>query len=105
MGLMGNPGQAGYAAAKAGLIGFTKAVAKEYAARGITVNVVAPGFIESDMTRALPEAARESYLNTIPAGRFGQPREVAKLVAFLASEDAAYINGQTVVIDGGLYTH
>ncbi|WP_457630799.1 3-oxoacyl-[acyl-carrier-protein] reductase [Oceanithermus sp.] len=104
-GLMGNAGQANYAAAKAGLVGFTKSVAKEYAARGITVNAVAPGFIESDMTAALPDKVRQEYLKAIPAGRFGRPEEVAKLVAFLASDEAAYINGQTIVIDGGLYPH
>ncbi len=104
-GLLGTPGQANYAAAKAGLIGFTKSVAKEYAARGITVNAVAPGFIETDMTKNLPEALRESYLAQIPAARFGKPEEVAKLVAFLASDDAAYINGQTICIDGGLTPH
>jgi 3-oxoacyl-[acyl-carrier protein] reductase len=104
-GLMGNAGQANYAAAKAGLVGFTKSVAKEYAARGVTVNAVAPGFIESDMTAALPEKVRNEYLAAIPAGRFGKPEEVAKLVSFLASEEAAYINGQTIVIDGGLYPH
>ncbi|WP_457637926.1 3-oxoacyl-[acyl-carrier-protein] reductase [Oceanithermus sp.] len=104
-GLMGNAGQANYAAAKAGLVGFTKSVAKEYAGRNITVNAVAPGFIESDMTNELPEKVRAEYLAAIPAGRFGKPEEVAKLVAFLVSDDAAYINGQTIVIDGGLYPH
>jgi len=104
-GLLGPAGQANYAAAKAGLIGLTKTAAKEYAARGITVNAVAPGFIETDMTAALPEAVQEAYLKEIPAGRFGKPEEVAKLVAFLASDDAAYINGQTICIDGGLTPH
>ncbi len=101
-GILGTPGQANYAAAKAGLIGFTRSVAKEYAKRGITVNAVAPGFIETDMTAALPEAVQKEYLAQIPAGRFGRPEEVAKLVAFLAGEDAGYINGQTICVDGGL---
>ncbi|HGY10211.1 3-oxoacyl-[acyl-carrier-protein] reductase [Oceanithermus sp.] len=105
VGLMGNPGQANYVAAKAGLIGFTKTIAKEYGGRGITVNAVAPGFIESDMTAALPEKVQQEYLSAIPAGRFGKPEEVAELVAFLASDAAAYINGQTIAIDGGLYPH
>ncbi|WP_287372842.1 3-oxoacyl-[acyl-carrier-protein] reductase [Oceanithermus sp.] len=105
VGLMGNPGQANYVAAKAGLIGFTKTIAKEYGGRGITANAVAPGFIESDMTAALPEKVQQEYLNAIPAGRFGKPEEVAELVAFLASDAAAYINGQTIAIDGGLYPH
>ena len=105
VGLMGNPGQANYVAAKAGLIGFTKTVAKEYGGRGITVNAVAPGFIESDMTAALPEKVQQEYLSAIPASRFGRPEEVAELVAFLASDAAAYINGQTIAIDGGLYPH
>ena len=104
-GILGPPGQANYAAAKAGLIGFTRSVAKEYAKRGVTVNAVAPGFIETDMTAALPEAVQKEYLAQIPAGRFGKPEEVAKLVAFLASDDAAYITGQTICIDGGLTPH
>ncbi|AWR87632.1 3-oxoacyl-[acyl-carrier-protein] reductase [Meiothermus taiwanensis] len=105
VGLLGNPGQANYVAAKAGLIGFTRSVAKEYAARGITVNAVAPGFIESDMTAKLPEQVVAEYLKQIPAGRFGKPEEVAKAVAFLASDDAAYITGQTLCVDGGMTPH
>jgi 3-oxoacyl-[acyl-carrier protein] reductase len=105
VGLMGNPGQANYISAKAGLIGLTKAVAKEYAGKGITCNAIAPGFIESDMTDKLPEAVRAKYLEGIPAGRFGSPQDVAALVAFLASESAGYINGQTIAVDGGLYSH
>ncbi|MBB6100095.1 3-oxoacyl-[acyl-carrier protein] reductase [Deinobacterium chartae] len=105
VGLTGNPGQANYVASKAGLIGLTKALAKEYAARGITVNAVAPGFIESDMTGELSEAVRDAYLKSIPAGRFGRPEEVAALVAFLASDAAAYLNGQTIGVDGGLNAH
>lgn len=105
VGLMGNPGQANYVAAKAGLIGLTKALAKEYGARGITSNAVAPGFIVSDMTARLPENLRAEYLKGIPAGRFGSPEDVASVVAFLASEGAAYVNGQTIPVDGGLYLH
>jgi 3-oxoacyl-[acyl-carrier protein] reductase len=105
VGLMGNPGQANYIAAKAGLIGLTKAIAKEYAGKGITCNAVAPGFIESDMTDKLPENLRVKYLEGIPAGRFGKPEDVAALVAFLASDAAGYINGQTVAVDGGLFAH
>ncbi len=105
VGILGNPGQANYVAAKAGLIGFTKSVAKEYATRGITVNAVAPGFIESDMTAKLPEQVVAEYLKQIPAGRLGKPEEVAKAVAFLASDDAAYITGQTLCVDGGMTPH
>ncbi len=105
VGILGNSGQANYVAAKAGLIGFTRSVAKEYATRGITVNAVAPGFIESDMTASLPENVVAEYLKQIPAGRLGRPEEVAKAVAFLASDDAAYINGQTLCVDGGMTPH
>ncbi|ADV68840.1 3-oxoacyl-[acyl-carrier-protein] reductase [Deinococcus maricopensis] len=105
VGLMGNPGQANYVASKAGLIGLTKALAKEYGARGLTVNAVAPGFIESDMTAQLPENVQKAYLDSIPAGRFGQPEDVAALVAFLAADAAGYINGQVIGVDGGLYPH
>ncbi|MFB9995538.1 3-oxoacyl-[acyl-carrier-protein] reductase [Deinococcus oregonensis] len=105
VGLMGNPGQANYVASKAGLIGLTKALAKEYGGRGITVNAVAPGFIESDMTAALPEDTRKAYLGGIPLARFGQPEEVAAVVGFLASDAAAYITAQVIGVDGGLYPH
>ncbi|MFC4638505.1 3-oxoacyl-[acyl-carrier-protein] reductase [Deinococcus hohokamensis] len=105
VGLMGNPGQANYVASKAGLIGLTKALAKEYGGRGITVNAVAPGFIQSDMTAELNEDTRTAYLAGIPLARFGQPEDVAALVAFLASESAGYITGQTIGVDGGLYPH
>jgi 3-oxoacyl-[acyl-carrier protein] reductase len=102
--LMGNAGQANYVAAKAGLIGLTKTLAREYGGKGVTVNAVAPGFIESDMTDALPEAVRAGYLQQIPVGRFGRPEEVAGAIAYLVSDDAAYVNGQTLTIDGGLFT-
>lgn len=102
VGLIGNVGQANYVSAKAGLLGLTKALAHEYAAKGITVNAVAPGFIESDMTADLPDELKETYLARIPTRRFGQAEEVAHAVAFLASPEAGYINGQTLVVDGGL---
>lgn len=96
------PGQTNYASAKAGVIGFTKALAKEVAPYNIRVNAVAPGFIETDMTRALSEKYRERLIKTIPAGRFGTPEEVARVVLFLCSNESAYITGQTIEIDGGL---
>jgi 3-oxoacyl-[acyl-carrier protein] reductase len=105
VGLMGNPGQVNYISAKAGLIGLTKAIAKEYGGKNITCNAVAPGFIESDMTDKLPEAVRGKYLESIPAGRFGRPEDVAAVVAFLVSDAAGYVNGQTITVDGGLYAH
>lgn len=103
VGASGNPGQANYAAAKAGLVGFSKSLAREVGSRGVTVNVVAPGFIDTDMTRALPEDQREALLGQIPLARLGLPEEIAKAVAFLASEDAAYITGETLHVNGGMY--
>lgn len=102
VGLAGNAGQANYVAAKAGVIGLTKTTARELAPRGITVNAVAPGFIETDMTGALPEGVAGEMLGQIPLGRFGAPEDVAKLVCFLASDDAAYMTGQTLNVDGGM---
>ncbi|HWW20785.1 MAG TPA: 3-oxoacyl-ACP reductase FabG [Steroidobacteraceae bacterium] len=103
VGSIGNPGQVHYAAAKAGLVGFTKALAKEVATRNITVNIVAPGFIETDMTRALPQPAREAYLGQIPIGKFGTSEDVANAVLFLASPEAGYMTGQTLHVNGGMY--
>ena len=102
-GLMGNPGQANYSASKAGVIGFTKAVAREYAERGITVNAVAPGFIATAMTDAIPEKEREVLIKQIPLQRLGTPLDVAHAVYFLASEQASYITGQVIGVNGGLY--
>jgi 3-oxoacyl-[acyl-carrier protein] reductase len=102
VGSTGNPGQANYAAAKAGLVGMTKSLAHELASRGITANCVAPGFIESDMTQALPDARKQAVLTAVPAGRFGKPSDVAACVAFLASEEASYITGQTIHVNGGM---
>ena len=103
VGAIGNAGQVHYSAAKAGLVGFTKALAREVATRNITVNTVAPGFIETDMTRSLTEAQRAAYLSQIPVGRFGAAEEVAHTVVFLASREAGYITGQTLHVNGGLY--
>ncbi|MBP1467775.1 3-oxoacyl-[acyl-carrier-protein] reductase [Candidatus Chloroploca sp. M-50] len=105
IGLIGNAGQANYSAAKAGIIGFTKATAREMAGRNVTVNAVAPGFIETEMTNVLNDETRTAILETIPLGRFGQAREVAQLVCFLASDAAAYLTGQTITIDGGMVMH
>jgi 3-oxoacyl-[acyl-carrier protein] reductase len=103
VGLTGNPGQANYAAAKAGIIGFTKSLAREVGSRGITVNAIAPGFIDTDMTKALPEAQRASLNAQIPLGRLGQPADIAAAVAFLCSADGAYITGETLHVNGGMY--
>ena len=103
IGAIGNPGQAHYAAAKAGLIGFTRSLARELASRNVTVNAVAPGFIETDMTRALPEQVRAAYQGQIPLGRFGAVEDVAHAVAFLAGNEANYLTGQTLHVNGGLY--
>jgi 3-oxoacyl-[acyl-carrier protein] reductase len=103
VGLTGNAGQANYAAAKAGLLGFTKSLARELASRAITVNAVAPGFIDTDMTRALSEAQRQALLGQIPLGRLGTPADVAAAVLFLVSPQAAYITGETLHVNGGMY--
>lgn len=101
--LMGNAGQTNYSAAKAGMIGFTKSLAREVGARGITVNAVAPGFIDTDMTRALADEHKQMLLNQIPLNRLGQPEEIAAAVAFLASDEAGYITGETISVNGGMY--
>lgn len=103
VGTMGNAGQTNYAAAKAGVIGFTKSMAREVASRGVTVNTVAPGFIETDMTKALNDEQRAATLSNVPAGRLGDPREIASAVVFLASPEAAYITGETLHVNGGMY--
>ena len=103
VGLSGNAGQVNYAAAKAGILGFSKSLAREVASRGITVNVVAPGFIDTDMTRALSDDQRNALLGNVPAGRLGEPEDIAAAVAFLASPQASYITGETINVNGGLY--
>jgi 3-oxoacyl-[acyl-carrier protein] reductase len=103
VGLTGNPGQTNYAAAKAGIIGFTKSLAREVGSRGITANVIAPGFIDTDMTRALNEEQRAGLRAQVPLGRLGQPEDIAAAVAFLASPEAAYITGETLHVNGGMY--
>lgn len=102
VGLYGSPGQANYAASKSGLIGLARSLTRELGGRGITANVVAPGFIDTDMTAELPEATQQQYLASIPAGRFATPAEVAKVIVWLASDDAAYISGAVIPVDGGL---
>ncbi|NMH58676.1 3-oxoacyl-ACP reductase FabG [Alteromonas ponticola] len=103
VGSTGNPGQANYAAAKAGVVGFTKSMAREVASRGITINVVAPGFIDTDMTKSLTDEQREAIFKDIPANRLGKPEEIAATVAFLVSEGAAYISGETIHVNGGMF--
>ncbi len=103
VGIIGNAGQANYASAKAGIIGFTRSIAKEVASRGITVNAVAPGFIETAMTQKLSEKQKEELASRIPLGYLGTPRDVAEAVAFLASEEARYITGQVLSVDGGMF--
>lgn len=102
VGAMGNAGQANYSASKAGVIGFTKTIAREVASRSITVNAVAPGFIDTDMTKGLPEEVRKNLLNQIPLGRLGTPQDIAEAVRFLVSEEAAYITGQIIHVNGGM---
>ena len=103
IGVTGNAGQANYAAAKAGIIAFSKSMAREIGSRGVTVNVVAPGFIDTDMTRALPEDARDAMLGQIALGRFGEPEDIGRAVAFLVGPSAAYITGETLHVNGGMY--
>ncbi len=103
VGSAGNAGQANYAAAKAGVIGFSKSMAREVASRGITINVVAPGFIDTDMTKALTDDQKEAIFKDIPANRLGEPDEIAATVAFLVSDGAAYITGETIHVNGGMY--
>ena len=103
VGLIGNPGQANYAAAKAGILGFTKSLAREVGSRGITANAIAPGFIDTDMTRALGEGPRAELTAQIPLGRLGAPADVAAAVSFLCSADGAYITGETLHVNGGMY--
>ncbi|MEG1501886.1 MAG: 3-oxoacyl-[acyl-carrier-protein] reductase [Synergistaceae bacterium] len=102
IGLIGNPGQCNYAAAKAGMIGFVKSLAKEVASRGITVNAIAPGYIDTDMTSTLSEEVRNEIMRSIPVGRIGKPEDIAKAVLFLASDSASYIQGQVLAVDGGM---
>ena len=103
VGLQGNSGQVNYSASKAGIIGITKSVARELAPRGVTVNAIAPGYVETPMTEVLPEKVKEAMLGAIPAGRYGQPEDIANAVAFLCSEDASYITGQVLSVDGGMH--
>jgi 3-oxoacyl-[acyl-carrier protein] reductase len=102
VGLVGNPGQANYAASKAGVIGLGKAISKELASRNITVNTIAPGYIETDMVEGIQEAAKEDLFNQIPLGRIGKPEEIATAVLYLSSDEASYVTGQTIAIDGGM---